>query len=146
MKLIKNLFSGWTPDRFLRLALGIIIGIIYVLDGQAVYLLFAVFLLVQAFLNMGCGCATSNCATASGKDKKTEYEFEKIKTREWTAENFKFATAVSVMYSSKIEGENIIIKGVYNYDKKRVFKEIIGNKNDAVKLSQKLAEKIKEEI
>ena len=48
--------------------------------------------------------------------------------------------------SSKIEGENIIIKGVYNYDKKRVFKEIIGNKNDAVKLSQKLAEKIKEEI
>ena len=38
------------------------------------------FLLVQAFLNMGCGCATSNCATASGKDKKTEYEFEKIKT------------------------------------------------------------------
>ena len=80
MKLIKNLFSGWTPDRFLRLALGIIIGIIYVLDGQAVYLLFAVFLLVQAFLNMGCRCATSNCATSSRKDKKTEYEFEKIKT------------------------------------------------------------------
>ena len=38
-------------------------------------------------------------------DVKLDKEFEKIKTREWTAENFKFATAVSVMSSSKIEGE-----------------------------------------
>lgn len=40
-------------------------------------------------------------------DVKLEAEFEKIKTREWTAENFKFATAVSVMSSSKIEGETL---------------------------------------
>lgn len=40
-------------------------------------------------------------------DAKLEAEFEKIKTREWTAENFKFATAVSVMSSSKIEGETL---------------------------------------
>jgi Fic family protein len=38
-----------------------------------------------------------------------ENEFEKIKTREWTAEHFKFATAVSVMSSSKIEGETLEI-------------------------------------
>lgn len=38
-------------------------------------------------------------------DVKLEHEFDRIRTREWTAENFKFATAVSVMSSSKIEGE-----------------------------------------
>ena len=40
-------------------------------------------------------------------DVKVDKAFEKIKTREWTAENFKFATAVSVMSSSKIEGETL---------------------------------------
>ena len=40
-------------------------------------------------------------------DVKLNKEFEKIKTRAWTAENFKFATAVSVMSSSKIEGETL---------------------------------------
>ncbi len=40
-------------------------------------------------------------------DVKLDKEFEKIKAREWTAENFKFATAVSVMSSSKIEGETL---------------------------------------
>lgn len=33
--------------------------------------------------------------------------FESVKTREWTAEKFKFATAVSVMSSSRIEGETL---------------------------------------
>ena len=36
---------------------------------------------------------------------KLEAELVKIKAREWTPENFKFATAVSVMTSSRIEGE-----------------------------------------
>lgn len=40
-------------------------------------------------------------------DVELDKEFEKIKTREWTAENFKSATAVSVMSSSKIEGETL---------------------------------------
>jgi Fic family protein len=40
-------------------------------------------------------------------DVKLDKEFEKIKKREWTPENFKFATAVSVMSSSKIEGETL---------------------------------------
>ncbi|MDX2134804.1 MAG: hypothetical protein SFV52_08460 [Saprospiraceae bacterium] len=38
---------------------------------------------------------------------KLDKELEKIKAREWTTENFKFATAVSVMASSKIEGETM---------------------------------------
>ncbi len=38
-------------------------------------------------------------------DAELDEAFEKIKSREWTAENIKFATAVSVMSSSKIEGE-----------------------------------------
>ena len=40
-------------------------------------------------------------------DVNLEAEFEKISTRAWTADNFKFATAVSVMSSSKIEGETL---------------------------------------
>ena len=40
-------------------------------------------------------------------DVNLERAFEKIKTREWSAENFTFATAVSVMSSAKIEGETL---------------------------------------
>lgn len=40
-------------------------------------------------------------------DVKLDKELEKIQARAWTAENFKFATAVSVMASSKIEGETM---------------------------------------
>lgn len=38
-------------------------------------------------------------------DINIEDELIKIKAREWTPDNFKFATAVSVMSSSRIEGE-----------------------------------------
>lgn len=40
-------------------------------------------------------------------DIKLDDAFEQVKEREWTAENFKFFTAVSVMSSSKIEGEQM---------------------------------------
>lgn len=40
-------------------------------------------------------------------DVKLDAELVKIKAREWTPENFKFATAVSVMSSSRIEGETL---------------------------------------
>ena len=40
-------------------------------------------------------------------DIKLDEALQKIREREWTAENFKFATAVSVMSSSKIEGEEM---------------------------------------
>ena len=38
-------------------------------------------------------------------DIKLDDALQQVKAREWTAENLKFATAVSVMSSSKIEGE-----------------------------------------
>jgi Fic family protein len=40
-------------------------------------------------------------------DVRLKQAFEKIQVREWTPENFKFATAVSVMSSSRIEGETL---------------------------------------
>ena len=78
MKVFKQLFSNWSPSRYLRLVLGIGIGLIYVFDGQGIYLLFSVFLLVQAVMNIGCGCASSNCATDVPEEKKTSYHFEKL--------------------------------------------------------------------
>ena len=41
--------------------------------------------------------------------------FSEIKDREWTVENFKFYTAVSVMSSSKIEGETLEIDSYLKY-------------------------------
>ena len=46
---------------------------------------------------------------------KLNTELEKIKAREWTAENFKFATAVSVMSSSRIEGETMEVDSYLKY-------------------------------
>lgn len=43
----------------------------------------------------------------SSLEVKLDNELQKVKAREWTAENFKFATAVSVMSSSRIEGETM---------------------------------------
>jgi len=40
-------------------------------------------------------------------DVQLEHELEKLQARAWTADNFKFATAVSVMCSSRIEGETL---------------------------------------
>lgn len=48
--------------------------------------------------------------------------------------------------SSKIIGDEIVIKGMYNDKGKRIFKEIKGNKYDCMKLSKELAERIKGEI
>ena len=40
-------------------------------------------------------------------DIKPSDAFKQVKDREWTEENFRFFTAVSVMSSSKIEGEEM---------------------------------------
>lgn len=51
-------------------------------------------------------------------DVNLDKEFEKIKKREWKPENFRFATAVSVMSSSKIEGETLEVD---SYVKHKIF-------------------------
>lgn len=48
--------------------------------------------------------------------------------------------------SSKIVGENIEIKAMYNDNGKRIFEKIAGNKKDGVKLAGELAENIKKKI
>ncbi|MHB9056955.1 MAG: hypothetical protein ACYC2P_12520 [Paludibacteraceae bacterium] len=80
MKIFKQLFSNWDAGRYLKLVLGIILGVVYAFDGQGFYLLFSVFFLVQAVLNMGCGCSTGNCATTVSKNQKTDYHFENLNT------------------------------------------------------------------
>lgn len=45
--------------------------------------------------------------------------------------------------SSKIDGENLTLKGMFYEEDTRILKEITGKKYDAEKLAQKLAEKIK---
>lgn len=80
MKRIKNYFANWDAARYLRLALGIIFGLAYAFDGQVVYMMFSVFLLVQAVMNIGCGCSTGNCATDVKKDKEASFQFEKLNT------------------------------------------------------------------
>jgi Fic family protein len=54
----------------------------------------------------------------SSLDIVLDDELVKIKAREWTPENFKFATAVSVMSSSRIEGETLEVD---SYVKHKVF-------------------------
>lgn len=78
MNRIKRYFSTWDSARYLRLILGIIFGLAYVFDGQGFYLLLGVFFLVQAAMNIGCGCSTGNCNTDIKKDKETQFHFEKL--------------------------------------------------------------------
>lgn len=44
--------------------------------------------------------------------------------------------------SSKIIGEKIEIKGMYNFEGKRIFEKIVGNKENGVELAKELAEKV----
>ncbi len=80
MRKIKQYFSKWDTARYMRLALGIIFGLAYAFDGQGFYLGLAVFFLVQAIMNIGCGCASGNCATDVKKNKETTFQFEKLNT------------------------------------------------------------------
>lgn len=80
MRKIKQYFATWDSSRYLKLILGIIFGLAYAFDGQGFYMLLAVFFLVQAVMNIGCGCATGNCATDIKKDKETSFQFEKLNT------------------------------------------------------------------
>ncbi|NLI72705.1 MAG: hypothetical protein GX361_08265 [Bacteroidales bacterium] len=80
MNRIKQYFSTWDLSRWLRLILGIIFGLAYAFEGQGFYLLLGVFFLVQAVMNIGCGCSTVNCVSDIKKDKETNFEFKKLNT------------------------------------------------------------------
>lgn len=80
--MIPTLFTGWHFMRWLRLVLGIVIGISAFQTHDSVSGFVAAFFLFQAVTNIGC-CGASGCATTNVSEKHnetaTEIEYEEIK-------------------------------------------------------------------
>jgi hypothetical protein len=76
-----KLFTGWNFMRWLRLALGVIIGISAIQTHDSISGFVAAFFLFQAVTNIGCcgaaGCANTN--TSSKEGTASEIEFEEVK-------------------------------------------------------------------
>lgn len=82
-KLSDLLLKNWDASRLMRLVLGIVLAIAYVAEGQGIYLGLSIFLLVQAIMNIGCGCAGSNCQTGNSMStKSTDYEIHELNEEE----------------------------------------------------------------
>ncbi len=78
---LQTLLTGWNFMRFLRLGVGIFIGIQAVLYHDVLSGLIASVFLLQAATNTGC-CGSSGCTTNTNyKSKNTiqEVEFEEVK-------------------------------------------------------------------
>ncbi len=80
MKRIKNYFATWDTMRIVKLVLGLILTLLYAFEGLDIYLIFSVFLIVQAVLNFGCGCSTGNCSTNVNSKQETSYKIDKLNT------------------------------------------------------------------
>ena len=77
----ETLLTGWNFMRWLRLALGLFIGIDAIQMHQPISGFIAAFFIYQAVTNTGC-CGVSNCATPTTKgytDKIEEIKYEEIK-------------------------------------------------------------------
>ncbi len=74
MKRLKDFFKKWDISRYLRLIIGLVLGMAYLAEGETLYLGISVFFLVQAVMNIGCG---TNCATGVTQEKTTSYNIEK---------------------------------------------------------------------
>jgi hypothetical protein len=76
-----HLFTGWHFMRWLRLALGVIIGISAFQTHDSISGFVAAFFLFQAVTNTGCcganGCTTTNTST-SKVDSASEIEYEEV--------------------------------------------------------------------
>ncbi len=76
-----TLFSGWHFMRWIRLALGLVIGISAFQTHDSISGFIAAFFLFQAVTKTGCcgvnGCATTN--TISKEDTASEIEYEEVK-------------------------------------------------------------------
>jgi hypothetical protein len=78
---LQTLLTGWNFMRFLRLGVGIFIGVQALLYRDVLSGLIASVFLLQAATNTGC-CGTSGCATNTNyKSKNTiqDVEFEEVK-------------------------------------------------------------------
>jgi hypothetical protein len=77
----ETLLTGWNFMRWLRLALGLFIGIDAIQMHQPISGFIAAFFIYQAVTNTGC-CGVSNCAAPTTKgnpDKIEEIKYEEIK-------------------------------------------------------------------
>jgi hypothetical protein len=79
----ETLLTGWNFMRWLRLALGLFIGIDAIQMHQPISGLIAAFFIYQAVTNTGC-CGVSNCAAPTVKNNSNtieEIEYEEIKSK-----------------------------------------------------------------
>lgn len=77
----ETLLTDWNLMRILRLGLGIYVSIQAVETQSTISMIFAVFLLFQAFSNTGC-CGSNGCAVPVKKNnsnKTEEIEYEEVK-------------------------------------------------------------------
>ncbi len=77
----ETLLTDWNLMRILRLALGIYVSVQAVETQSTISMIFAVFLLFQAFSNTGC-CGSNGCAIPIKKNnssKTEEIEYEEVK-------------------------------------------------------------------
>lgn len=76
-----TLFTGWHFMRWLRLILGVVVGISAFQIHDSISGFVAAFFLFQAVTNTGC-CGTSGCATTNTSEKQnataTEIEYEEV--------------------------------------------------------------------
>ncbi len=73
---MRELLKNWDFMRFVRLILGLVIGINGIYSKDYVLLMFSAFFLFQAILNISC-CGAQGCGTSNDKtQKKGLYENE----------------------------------------------------------------------
>ncbi len=76
MNSIKKYFSQWDFTRYFKLGLGVVMIIGYFSTNENLYLIGAVFLSIQAILNIG--CVGGACSTrVPQNEEKTGMKFEK---------------------------------------------------------------------
>lgn len=84
MKTIKKYFATWDAARIIKMILGIALAFGYISTGDNIYLFGALFLSVQAILNIGCpgGACSTNVSQNTEKQvmKFDKYEPDKNKT------------------------------------------------------------------
>lgn len=75
-----TLLSGWSIARWLRLAAGLIIGVLSIRMQDELGGFIAALFLFQAVANIGCCSVKNYPEQKSRKDKDEEVEFEEVKS------------------------------------------------------------------
>lgn len=67
---MNKLFKNWTISRYIRLIIGVAIGVYAVISGYYLLLAFAILFFFQAIANMSCCCCgTGNCSSSNDSSK-----------------------------------------------------------------------------